>query len=267
MTNTTLKILIADDEAPARNRLRELLSDISNINIVAEAKNGKEALDFAGEYQPDIVLLDIRMPVMDGIEAAQHLHKMTKPPAVIFTTAFDSYAMQAFDISAIDYLLKPIRFERLQTAINKARALLPSQLEALAPLHSQRTHLSITERGRILIIPIIDIIYLRAELKYITVRTAEREYLLEESLTHLEHEFGNIFIRLHRNCLVAQTYILGYEKRNIENDDESDAQNEKIPNDKNGNEKHWVALLKGIPETVAVSRRQQHLIRSRMHEL
>ncbi len=241
----TLRILIADDEAPARNRLRELLADISNIHIVADAKNGKEALNLAYEFQPDITLLDIRMPVMDGIEVAQHLQKLPKPPAIIFTTAFDSYAIQAFDMSAVDYLLKPIRLERLQTALQKARALLPSQLETLLPLNPQRTHLSITERNRILLVPIVDIIYLRAELKYITVRTAEREYLVEESLTHLEQEFGDIFIRLHRNCLVANAYILGYEKRH---------------QDENG-EKQWVALLKNIPDTVTVSRRQQHLIR------
>ncbi len=234
MTTKILKVLIADDEAPARNRLRELLSDISNISVVAEAKNGKEALSLVNEQQADIVLLDIRMPVMDGIETAQHLQKMDNPPAIIFTTAFDSYAMQAFDISAIDYLLKPIRLERLQAAINKARALLPSQLEAITALHPQRTHLSISERGRILIVPISEVIYLRAELKYITVRTAEREYLLEESLTHLEQEFGNIFIRLHRNCLVAQAYISGYEKRSIENNDESGMQN-----DNRVQEKHW----------------------------
>lgn len=258
MTNPPLKIIIADDEAPARNRLRELLADISNTQVVAEAKNGKEALHLANEHLPDIVLLDIRMPVMDGIESAQHLQKLAKPPAVIFTTAFDSYAMQAFDINAVDYLLKPIRQERLQTAINKARALLPSQLEALTPLHPQRSHLSIAERGRILIVPITDIIYLRAELKYITLRTAEREYLLEESLTHLEQEFGNLFIRLHRNCLVAQAYILGYEKRLIDSDDETD-----MPQDKSSSDKHWVALLKGVPETVTVSRRQQHLIKAK----
>lgn len=257
MTTKILKVLIADDEAPARNRLRELLSDIDNISVVAEAKNGKEALSFVNEQQADIVLLDIRMPVMDGIETAQHLQKMDNPPAIIFTTAFDSYAMQAFDMSAIDYLLKPIRLERLQAAINKARALLPSQLDALTPLHPQRTHLSISERGRILIVPISEVIYLRAELKYITVRTAEREYLLEESLTHLEQEFGNIFIRLHRNCLVAQAYILGYEKRSIENNDETDMQN-----DNRSQEKHWVALLKGIPDTITVSRRQLHLIKN-----
>lgn len=241
----TLNILITDDEAPARSRLRDLLADIDNVHIVAEAKNGKEALDLAGELQPDIVLLDIRMPEMDGIEAAQHLQKLPKPPAIIFTTAFDSYAIQAFDMNAVDYLLKPIRFERLQTALKKAHALLPRQLAALTPLSPQRTHLSITERGRILLVPLTDIIYLRAELKYITVRTAEHEYLIEESLTHLEQEFGDIFIRLHRNCLVASAYITGYEKRNY---------------DEHG-EKQWVALLKNVPETIAVSRRQQHLIR------
>lgn len=248
---TTLNILIADDEAPARNRLREQLADISNVNLVAEAKTGKEVVNLAAETQPDIVLLDIRMPEMDGIEAARHLQKLAKPPAIIFTTAFDSYAMQAFDMNAVDYLLKPIRLERLQTALNKAQALLPRQLEALKPLQPQRTHLSITERSRILLVPIADIIYLRAELKYITVRTAEREYLIEESLTHLEQEFGNIFVRLHRNCLVANAYILGYEKRNhsIENQDEN-------------SEKQWVALLKNVPETITVSRRQQHLIRT-----
>lgn len=240
-----LNILIADDEAPARNRLRDLLTDIGNINIVAEAKNGREALQLADELLPDIILLDIRMPEMDGIEAAQHLQKLAKPPTIIFTTAFDNYAIQAFDINAVDYLLKPIRLERLDKALQKARALLPQQLAALAPLSPKKTHLTITERGRILLIPVADIIYLRAELKYVTVRTAEREYLLEESLTHLEQEFGDIFIRLHRNCLVAQAYILGYEKRNI---------------DEHG-EKQWVALLKHVPETVAVSRRQQHLIR------
>ncbi|MFZ3087218.1 MAG: LytTR family DNA-binding domain-containing protein, partial [Methylotenera sp.] len=210
-----------------------------------EAKNGKEALNFATELQPDIVLLDIRMPEMDGIEVARHLQKLPKPPAIIFTTAYDNYAIQAFDMNAVDYVLKPIRFERLQTALQKARTLLPQQLAALTPLSPRRTHLSITERSRILLVPIVDIIYLRAELKYITVRTTEREYLIEESLTHLEQEFGNIFIRLHRNCLVASAFITGYEKRN---------------HDEHG-EKQWVALLKNVPETITVSRRQQHLIR------
>ncbi len=245
MSLSTLKLIIADDEAPARNRLRELLADIPQVALLSEAKNGKEVVQQAEASQPDVVLLDIRMPGMDGIEAARHLHKMATPPAVIFTTAYDSYAMQAFDINAVDYLLKPIRSERLQTALQKARALLPKQLDAIATLQPQRSHLSIIERGRILLIPISDIIYLRAELKYITVRTASREYLLEESLTHLEQEFGTSFLRLHRNCLVAQAYIAGFEKRS----------------DNDQGEKQWVALLREVPETIAVSRRQQHLVR------
>lgn len=249
--NMLLHILIADDEAPARNRLKDLLSDFNNTQIVGEASNGKEALNLASMLTPDIVLLDIRMPKMDGIEAAQHLQKLAKPPAIIFTTAYDSYALQAFDMNAVDYLLKPIRSERLQTALQKARALLPSQLAAIAPLTPQRTHLSIHERGRVLLVPIADIIYLRAELKYITVRTAEREYLIEESLTHLEQEFSTIFIRLHRNCLVASAAILGYEKRELNFDAQGNV----------NTEKQWVALLKHIPDVVAVSRRQQHLIR------
>ena len=239
-----LNILIADDEAPARNRMRDLLSDIEDVAVVAEAKNGKEAIDLALQTKPDLMLLDIRMPVMDGIEAAQHAQKIEPKPYIIFTTAFDAYAIKAFDLNAIDYLLKPIRLERLQTAINKAHALKPAQITALKPLQKTRTHLSIHERGRVLLVPIETIIYLRAELKYITVRTAEREYLIEESLTNLEAEFGERFIRLHRNCLVAPPFIAGYEKR-LNQD----------------NEAQWVALLKGINETVTISRRQQHLIR------
>ena len=239
-----LNILIADDEAPARNRMRDLLAEIENVTVVAEAKNGKEAIDLALETKPDLMLLDIRMPLMDGIEAAQHAQKLEPKPHIIFTTAFDAYAIKAFDLNAIDYLLKPIRLERLQTAINKAHALKPKQMEALKPLQKTRTHLSIHERGRVLLVPTETIIYLRAELKYVTVRTAEREYLIEESLTNLEIEFGERFIRLHRNCLVARHFIAGYEKR-LNQD----------------NEQQWVALLKAIPETVAISRRQQYLIR------
>lgn len=241
----TLKVIIADDEMPARNRLRELLTDIGNIAICGEAKNGLELLEMTAQQMPDVVLLDIRMPQMDGIEAAKHLQTLTQPPAVIFTTAYDTHAVTAFEMNAIDYLLKPIRLERLQSALQKVSKLLPRQLAEMSKLSPRRTHLSISERGRILLIPVTDIIYLRAELKYITIRTAEREYLMEASLTNLEQEFGDLFIRLHRNCLVATAFISGYEKRNIEGHQE----------------KQWVALLKYVPETITVSRRQQHLVR------
>ena len=242
-----LTVLIADDEAPARNRLKDLLSDIPNASVVAEAKNGKEAIDLAAETQPGLMLLDIRMPLMDGLEAAKHAQKLIPKPHIVFTTAYDTYAIRAFDLNAIDYLLKPIRLERLESAIQKVLAIhstAQQTIEALKPLQKTRSHISIHERGRVLLVPIEDIIYCRAELKYITVRTSKREYLLEESLARLEAELGGLFLRLHRNCLVAQEYITGYEKCA---DDKGD--------------KKWHATLKGVPETIAVSRRQQHLIR------
>jgi two-component system, LytTR family, response regulator AlgR len=238
-----LRILIADDEAPARNRLRELLAEIPGTVIVGEARNGMDALALAEQAPPNVMLLDIRMPEMDGIEAAVHAQKLTSPPAIIFTTAYDTYAMQAFELNAVDYLLKPIRLERLASALKKARALLPEQLSQISQLRPQRTHFSVSERGRILLIPLADVIYLRAELKYLTLRTREREYLIDESLTHVEEEFSNLFIRLHRNCLATRAFILGFEKRH-----EADG------------ESHWVALLKDVPDILPVSRRQQHIV-------
>ncbi len=266
--HSTLTIAIADDEAPARNRLKDLIADIEHVTLVGEAKNGKEAITVASDIQPDVLLLDIRMPIMDGIEAASHLQKLATKPHIIFTTAYDNHALQAFELSAIDYLLKPIRLERLKTAIDKARALqgmlkagiLLEQLEAIKPLRAARSHFSINERGRIILVPMGDVIYLRAELKYVTVRTATREYLIEESLTTLETEFaathlGEQFIRLHRNCIVAKASITGYEKRT------NSTSNSEHEHDAISGDTHWVALLKGIPDTVVISRRQQHLVR------
>lgn len=243
MVDQAVTLIIADDEAPARNRLRELLADMPGVNIAGEARHGAEAIALAQQSGANLVLLDIRMPQMDGIEAAAHLQKMPSPPAIIFTTAYDAYALQAFDMSAIDYLLKPIRRERLLTAINKARALLPAQLAAIRPMQPQRSHFSISERGRVLLVPVNEVIYLRAELKYTTLRTAQHEYLIEDSLNSIEQEFGERFLRLHRNCLVNPHYLLGYQKMAE-------------------GEHQWVALLKGIPETVGVSRRQLHLLKN-----
>jgi two-component system response regulator AlgR len=248
-----VKILIADDEAPARNRLHELLAELADVSVIAEAKNGQEAVDLCQRQQPDIAILDISMPGHSGIDAAQAMQQMLRPPAIIFSTAFDRYAMQAFDIQAADYLLKPIRLERLQAAIEKALALRPKN-ESAAPPKPQRKHLTISERGSIVLVPIEEVIYLRAERKYTTVRTAQKEYVLEESLNNLEQEFDGLFLRLHRNCLVAKAAILGYEKRPVY----PVADN----NPASANDKQWVAILKNIPDTVQVSRRQQHLIRA-----
>ena len=242
-----LRVFIVDDEPPARNRLRDLLNDCSEqlaLEVVGEAGNGREALDKLAEITADVVLLDIRMPQMDGIELAQHLNKLPKPPAVIFTTAYDAYAIKAFDLRVIDYLLKPIRLGRLFEALNRARVAVPVQTEVLRELLPEpRKNLSIHERGKIHLIPIEQVLYLRAELKYITVRTAEREYLIEESLSALEKEFATRLVRIHRNSLIAKDAIEGFEKGGDEG------------------ESGWMVKLKGLDELLAISRRQQHIVK------
>ena len=241
------RILIADDEAPARARLRDLLDECRDgfpLAIVDEARNGREVLDVVSREKVDIVLLDIRMPEIDGLEAARHLAGMAQPPAIIFTTAFDAYAIKAFEVNAIDYLLKPIRLERLRTALGKTRAAPPVSREALeAAANKPRRHLSVHERGKIHLVPLAEVLYLRAELKYVTVRTVEREYLVEESLTHLEEEFSDTFVRVHRNCLVARTAIAGFER----NAEES--------------ESGWAVVIKATGEKLPVSRRQHHVVK------
>src|SRR5262249_47603760 len=156
------RILIADDEAPARQRLRSLLDECREafaLAIVDEARTGREALDVINREKVDIVLLDIRMPEMDGLETARHIAGMVQPPAIIFTTAFDNYAIKAFEVNAIDYLLKPIRRERLLVALGKARAAPPVSREALdAAANLPRKHLSVHERGKIYLVPVSDVL-------------------------------------------------------------------------------------------------------------
>jgi two-component system response regulator AlgR len=241
------RILIADDEGPARARLRDLLDECREsfpLTIVDEARNGREALEVLNREKVDVVLLDIRMPEMDGLEAARHIAGMAQPPAIIFTTAFDAYALKAFEVNAIDYVLKPIRLERLLTALRKTRVAPPVSRQALdAAANQPRRHLSVHERGKIMLVPLAEILYLRAELKYVTVRTAEREYLIEEALARLEQEYGERFVRVHRNCLVARAAVRGFERGTGES------------------EGQWLALLEGCDEKLPVSRRQQHIVR------
>jgi two-component system response regulator AlgR len=244
---TALKVLIVDDEPLARERLRTLLGDIAvqlKTEVVAEAGNGIEALTVLRELPVDVVLADIRMPGMDGIELAGHLGGLAKPPAVIFTTAYDNYAVQAFDLNAVDYLLKPVRTQRLLVALQKVLAAQPLDGTALATIGRElrgggRTHLSCHERGRLLLVPLAEVLYFKADLKYVTARTAEREYLLDEALTHLETEFADRFIRLHRAVLVAKSALKGFEKAG---GDDAEAYG-------------W-ALLRDVPEKLPVSRRQ-----------
>ncbi len=245
----TLRVIIADDEAPARSRIRDLLEDCASsfpIELVGEAGNGRELLALLARTPADVVLLDIRMPEMDGLEAAQHLLKLAEPPSVIFTTAYDDYALKAFELHAVDYLVKPIRLRRLHDALTRARAITPLRLDVLQRIAPEpRKHLSVQERGKVLLIPVTEIRYLRAELKYVTVRTSTREHLVEESLSRLEQEFADQFVRIHRSCLVAKAHIAGFEKEAAE-----------------PGESRWTVILQGLDEKLPVSRRQQHIVKA-----
>ncbi|MBW7859468.1 MAG: LytTR family DNA-binding domain-containing protein [Rhodocyclaceae bacterium] len=243
-----LRVLIVDDEAPARTRLRDLLGDIRDrhsTELVGLAANGIEALRLLDTARADVVLADIRMPVMDGVELARHLAHLEPRPAVIFTTAYQEYAVEAFEVAAIDYLLKPVRAERLAEALAKVRRQLPPDdavLASLAP--ASRRHFSVNERGRILLVPVDEVLFLRAELKYVTATTARREYVLDESLVQIEEEFAGHFLRIHRNCLVALPAIAGIERAGGSE-----------------GEPHWEILLQGSGERLPISRRQWAAVR------
>ncbi|KFL37533.1 LytR/AlgR family response regulator transcription factor [Arenimonas donghaensis] len=201
-----MKLLIADDEPLARERLSALVAEIGGHEVVGQAGNGREAVEQAEALRADIVLLDISMPVMDGLEAAQHLSGLRPPPAVVFCTAYDQHALAAFEAAAVDYLVKPVRRERLAEALERARRHRSAQqLPGLGDEASkrQRSHLSARLRGSLRLIPVDEIRFLQAEEKYVVVHHARGEDLIEESLKSLETEFGERFIRIHRNCLVA----------------------------------------------------------------
>jgi len=243
MSERPLRVIVADDEAPARSRLRDLLGDIEELQptvLVGMAASGVEALRLLEAEGADVVLADIRMPAMDGVEFARRVAALPSPPEVVFVTAFDGYAVEAFELTAVDYLLKPVRAERLAAALAKVRA--RRRLVVAAPAGAAtagRQHFAVNERNRLLLLPVAEVLYLRAELKYVTAHTAERDYLLDESLVRLEDEFGDAFLRIHRNCLVARAAVNGVERVGEE---EGDA--------------HWEILLKGCVERLPVSRRQ-----------
>jgi len=239
-----MRIMIVDDEKLARERLRELLNEIGGHTVIGEATNGHEAVERASELNPDVVLMDIRMPGMDGLEAAMHLMGMDEPPIVIFTTAYDQHALHAFEVNAVDYLLKPIRKDRLAAALDKAKKLTLEQLQdvnAAQESPQARTHISVHLRGNIRLVPVKDILYFMADSKYVTIRTPNEEHLIEDSLINLEKEFGEkMFLRIHRNALVATDYIKGIEK---------------------GPAGNWQVALKGSDKKLDVSRRHAAAVR------
>jgi two-component system response regulator AlgR len=246
-----LKVLIVDDEPPARARLKQLLADIAAqvpTSVVGDIDSGVRAIEQIDALAPDVVLLDIHMPGINGIETARHIAAREQPPAIIFCTAYDEHALAAFEVQALDYLLKPVKADRLIAALSRATRLAPNEPRLAQVAHtlgSRRTHITVNERGRMILVPIDDVIYLRAELKYVTIRTAAREHLTEESLTSLETEFGERFVRIHRNALVAKRSILGFQRVKGRLDDDGES-----------GEGHWEVLLNSLGERLPISRRQ-----------
>ena len=241
----TLKVFIVDDEAPSRERLKELLGDIAPevpTSVVGEARHGVEALELIPAAEPQVVLLDIKMPGMGGLEVARHLGALERVPRIVFVTAHDRHAVEAFELNALDYLLKPVRAERLAAALKKAT--IPEGDKLAKAADAPREYLSVPERNRIVLVPVRDILFLRAEQKYVTVRTRAREHLIEEPLVQLEREFAARFVRIHRNCLVARAAIRGFERAPGEEE-----------------EAHWLVVLDGIEERLPVSRRPWPLVR------
>ena len=212
--------------------------------LVGEARHGLEAVERVPASGAQVLLLDIEMPGMGGLEVARHLAALEKPPTVVFVTAHDRHAVEAFELNALDYLLKPVRAARLASALKKASVASAPRAEQLArAAAAAREYLSVAERHRIVLVPVREIVFLRAEQKYVTLRTRSGEHLIEEPLIALEREFAAHFVRIHRNCLVARAAIRGFERAT--GDDEV----------------QWQVVLDGLAERLPVSRRQWPIVR------
>lgn len=210
-----MRLLIVDDEPPARDRLRRLLAEIEDCEVVGEAGTGEEALNVCGELRPDVVLLDVRMPGLSGIQVARHIDTLDDPPAVIFTTAYDQYAVEAFETEAVGYLLKPVRKEKLAYALRHAGRISPSRLVKVAEtarIEHRREQICARLGEQLKLIPIGDIYYFLADQKYVTVKHKGGESLIDESLKALAEEFAPDFVRIHRNALVMERQISAVER-------------------------------------------------------
>lgn len=259
------RLFIVDDEAPARLRLTTVLSDIAAECphvLVGEAANGADALAGIAATRPDIILLDVQMPDMTGVElAARFLQQgAEQAPAVVFVTAYDEYALKAFDLHASDYLLKPVRAARLAEALRRIIALrgqrvpLPDMLiPATSAQPQKRLHFSVQERDRLLLVSIADVLYLKAEQKYVTLRTRLRDFLIEESLVSIEEEMADTFVRVHRNALVARNAIIGVERASHVSELEGEQEKTSEP---------WQVILRDVSDRLPISRRQWPIIKA-----
>lgn len=240
----SLNLLLVDDEALARARLRTLLADCQApaVTVGAEAANASEAVEWLRRQRFDAVLLDIHMPGADGLTLARTLQALPDPPAIVFVTAYAEHALQAFELEALDYLTKPVRLERLQATLQKIERWV--QLRRPAGPETAQEVLVIQERGRTERVPLTEVLYLKAELKYITVRTQNKSYLIEASLNELESRYADRFMRIHRNALVSKRAARALEKQH----DSAEGEN-------------WALRLSGIDDLLLVSRRQLPQVR------
>lgn len=242
-----MRIIIVDDETLARDRIKRMLSEDERHAVVADVSNGYEALKVSEELRPDLILLDIRMPGMDGIETAHHFIGQKDPPAIVFCTAYEEHAIQAFELQAVGYLLKPVRREKLMAALGRATALNRLQMAALHGVsQTRRAHICARTYKGVELVNVGDIRYFQADQKYVTVRFPNGELIIDETLRELETEFSDLFLRVHRNALVGKYHILGLDK---------------------GSDGQIGVRLDGIRETVDVSRRHLPGIRKLIRNL
>lgn len=249
------RIFIVDDEEHARSRLAILLSDIAEEcpnELVGQASDAAGALQGIVDTRPDIVLLDIQMPGMNGLDLAARLALEGEDmPAVVFVSAHEDYALNAFDVHALDYLVKPVRAARLAQALKRVATLRGRGSGGAAEATPRRAHFTVHERDRLLLVPVTDVLYLKAELKYVTLRTRTRDYLIEDSLSSIEEELDDVFVRVHRNTLVARKAIMGVERGVVGTDGEGERGQEA-----------WQVILRDVAERLPISRRQWPVVKA-----
>ncbi len=252
-----LRVLVVDDEELARMRLKSLVSECADPRcaVVGEASNGAQAMVWLTQHDCDLLLLDVQMPGRDGTQLAAELRFRNPAPAVVFVTAHAEHALKAFDLEAIDYLTKPVKRERLQTALRRVAQRLALGASPVSPVPpvavaaEEGPVIVVSDRGRIIRVPVADVLYLKAELKYVTLRTAEHTHVLDDSLAELEDRLGNRFLRVHRNALVARRAVRALERRALPGDTEEE-----------GSE-GWAVCMAPVGEWLAVSRRQVAAVR------
>jgi len=242
----SLRVLLVDDEELARVRLRGLVDECPQprCNVVGEAANATQALVWLQSQECDLLLLDVHMPGRDGTQLAAELRQRPQPPAIVFVTAHAEHALKAFDLEAVDYLTKPVRRERLHAALQRVAARLALPRATATP----EPGVVVSDRGRVVRVPVSEVLYLKAELKYVTLRTAEHTYVLDEALSELEQRLGDRFIRVHRNALVAKRAVRALERRAVAGGDEEGGES-------------WAVRVAPVDEWLAVSRRQATAVR------